>query len=39
MLASYVTKYPEHAALIAQARSEELQRDLAEEAAAKNSDR
>jgi hypothetical protein len=39
MLASYVAKYPEHAALIAQARSEELQRDLAEESAVKNSDR
>ena len=31
ILARYVTKYPEHAALIAQARTEELQRDRAEE--------
>jgi hypothetical protein len=32
ILAGYITKYPEHAALIAQARTEELQRDLAEQA-------
>jgi hypothetical protein len=31
ILAGYVTKYPEHAALIAQARTEELRRDSAEE--------
>jgi hypothetical protein len=31
ILARYVTKYPEHAALIAQARTEELRRDRAEE--------
>jgi hypothetical protein len=31
ILARYVTKYPEHAALIAQARTEELLRDDAEE--------
>jgi hypothetical protein len=31
ILARYVTKFPEHAALIAQARTEELQRDSAEE--------
>jgi hypothetical protein len=34
ILARYVTKYPEHAALIAQARTDELQRDSAEEAGA-----
>lgn len=31
ILATYVTKYPEHAALIAQARTEALRRDSAEE--------
>jgi hypothetical protein len=31
ILARYVTKYPEHAALIAQARTEELRQDSAEE--------
>jgi hypothetical protein len=31
ILARYATKFPEHAALIAQARTEELQRDSAEE--------
>jgi len=31
---SYVAKYPEHAALVAQARAEALERDLAEEVAA-----
>jgi hypothetical protein len=31
ILARYVTKFPEHAALIAQARTEELQRDSVEE--------
>ncbi len=43
ILASYVTKYPKHAALIAQARAEALRQDLAEEmkdaAAAKDSQR
>jgi hypothetical protein len=33
ILARYVTKYPEHAALIAQARTEELRRDATEEMA------
>jgi hypothetical protein len=33
ILARYVTKYPEHAALIAQARTEELRRDATEETA------
>lgn len=33
ILASYVAKYPEHAALLAQARAEALQRDSEEEAA------
>jgi hypothetical protein len=32
ILASYVVKYPEHAALIAQARAETLRRDSEEEA-------
>jgi len=31
ILARYVSRYPEHAALIAQARTEELRRDMAEE--------
>jgi hypothetical protein len=31
ILESYVTKYPKHAALIAQARAEALRQDLAEE--------
>jgi hypothetical protein len=31
ILESYVTNYPEHAALIARARAEELRRDAAEE--------
>jgi len=31
ILAGYVSRYPEHAALIAQARTEELRRDMAEE--------
>jgi hypothetical protein len=38
MLANYVARYPENAASIAQARAEELQHDLAEEAAATNFD-
>jgi hypothetical protein len=40
ILAGYVTKYPEHAALIAQARTEELLRDATEEMgeAARNED-
>lgn len=33
ILASYVAKYPEHAALVAQARAEALQQDSEEEAA------
>ncbi len=33
LLAAYVAKYPEHAALIAQARSDELRQDLEEETA------